>query len=92
MKKLIIILGIFALIASSCGQSNTKKNVEEQTTEISEVHAQLTEAKETVVDEETTEISDVYQQLIKAIETDDSNAFDKLINHRSEERRVGKEV
>jgi len=59
MKKSIIILGIFALIANSCGQPNTKKNVEEQ----------------------TTEISDVYQQLIKAIETDDSNAFDKLINH-----------
>jgi FOG: Ankyrin repeat len=81
MKKLIIILGILAFIASSCGQPNTKKNVEEQTTEISEVEPQLIEATETVVEEETTEIPDVYPQLIKAIETDDKSAFDKLINH-----------
>jgi FOG: Ankyrin repeat len=59
MKKVIIILSIFALVVSNCGQRNTKKNEEEK----------------------ITEISDVYQQLIKAIETDDSNAFDKLINH-----------
>ena len=81
MKKLIIILGIFALIASSCGQPITKKNVEEQTTEISEVEPQLIEAIDADVEEEIIEMPDVYQQLIKAIKTDDKSAFDKLINH-----------
>ena len=81
MKKLIIIITIFALFASNCGQRNTKKNVEEQTTEISDVDPKLIKATETVVEEEIIEIPDVYQQLIKAIETDDKSAFDKLINH-----------
>ena len=77
MKKVIFILGIFAFIASSCGQRNTNKNVKEEINEISDVSPQFIEAVE------TDKISDVYPQLIEAIETDDKSVFDKLIHHIS---------
>jgi FOG: Ankyrin repeat len=70
MKKVIIIVSIFALIASNCGQNNTKKNVEVEINEVTDV----TEVIEVI------EVSDVYPQLIKAIETDNKSVFDELIN------------
>ena len=64
MRKIIIILSVFALIAGGCGQGNTKKQAASNS-------AYQTEKKDIN--------QDSYMPLIKAIEANDQHAFDKLI-------------
>jgi ankyrin repeat protein len=71
MRKVAIVLSIFALIASSCGQRNTKKQAE--TDKISDIYAQLIKAIETddqsVFDELINQVTDI-DSLIQVNETD----------------------
>ena len=68
MRKIATILGVFVLIASSCGQA-TKKQAETANNSV----------YQTEFTEKTDENSDVYAQLIETIKTDDQKSFDELI-------------